>query len=79
MTEQHREDVVLELGRVDDDDLWTRMGRYWEYLEGELNPSDHAPKRRAMSEDTLLDLTTMMAKLERNLIAGIAKHQQEAM
>lgn len=74
-----REDAISRLGRHEGEDLWTRLGRYWSYLEAEFNPSDLAPKRRTMSEDTLLDLATMMAKLERNLIAGIGHHQEQAM
>lgn len=70
---------MIELGRVNGEDIWERLGRYWLHLESGLDPSGLANKQQSMSEDTRLDLATMMAKLERNLIAGLLIHQQKAM
>jgi hypothetical protein len=33
----------------------------------------------SLSEDTVIDLSTMLAKLERNLLAGLEAHQKLAM
>jgi hypothetical protein len=41
----------------------------------ELNPSTS----NGFSEDTTIDLSTMLAKLERNLIAGLRSYQEAAM
>ena len=66
---------MRQLDTVDADDIWSRIGRYWSCIEKELDPTTTSN----LSEDTIVDLTTMLAKLERNLIAGLGSHQAKAM
>jgi hypothetical protein len=60
---------------MNNENVWDRLGRYWSRIDKELDPT-LTPNR---SEDTMIDLSTMLAKLERNLIAGLATHQEQAM
>jgi hypothetical protein len=66
---------VHQLDTIDGEDVWSRLGRYWGCIEGELDPTTSSK----LSEDTVIDLGTMLAKLERNLIAGLGSHQENAM
>jgi hypothetical protein len=66
---------VHQLDTIDGEDVWSRLGRYWGYVEGELDPTTSSK----LGEDTIIDLGTMLAKLERNLIAGLGTHQEKAM
>lgn len=66
---------MQQLGNVDGDDIWSRLGRYWSRIDAELDPTTDSK----LSEDTVIDLSTMLAKLERNLIAGLGSHQEAAM
>jgi hypothetical protein len=70
-----RETAVQDLGTINNENAWDRLGRYWSRIDTELDPT-LTPNR---SEDTMIDLGTMLAKLERNLIAGLATHQEQAM
>jgi hypothetical protein len=70
-----REDAVHQLGTVEGEDIWNRLGRYWSRIDAELDPTTSTK----LSEDTIIDLGTMLAKLERNLIAGLGGHQDKAM
>jgi hypothetical protein len=70
-----RENAVHQLGTVDREDVWSRLGRYWSRIDAELDPTTDSK----LNEDTIIDLGTMLAKLERNLIAGLGSHQEKAM
>jgi len=70
-----RENAVHQLDTIDEEDVWGRLGRYWGCLDAELDPTTSS----TLSEDTIIDLGTMLAKLERNLIAGLGSHQEKAM
>ena len=70
-----RENAVQQLGKVDGEDIWRRLGRYWSRIDAELDPTTSS----TLSEDTIIDLGTMLAKLERNLIAGLGSHQEKAL
>lgn len=70
-----REDAVQELGTIDGEDIWNRLGRYWSFIDAELDPTTDSK----LSEETIIDLGTMLAKLERNLIAGLGSHQEAAL
>jgi len=70
-----RENAVYALDTIDGDDVWSRIGGYWVRIEGELDPTTSSK----LAEDTIIDLATILAKLERNLIAGLGSHQEKAM
>ena len=70
-----RENAVQQLGAIDGEDVWRRLGRYWDRIDTELDPTTDSK----LNEDTIIDLGTMLAKLERNLIAGLGSHQDKAM
>jgi hypothetical protein len=70
-----RENAVHQLDTIDGEDVWSRLGRYWGRIDSELDPTTDSK----LSEDTIIDLGTMLAKLERNLIAGLGSHQDRAM
>ena len=63
------------MSAIDNTTIWDRLGIYWSCIDVELDPTS-SPSR---SEDTMIDLGTMLAKLERNLIAGLASYQEQAM
>lgn len=75
----HREHLARSLGSIDHEDVWDRFSKCWAALESGLDPSSACRLQVTTSEDTRINLTVMMAKLERNLIAGLAEHQQGAM
>jgi hypothetical protein len=64
------------VGRINGEDVWSRLGVYWGRLGEELDPIGTT---KHVSEDTAIDLALMLAKLERNLIAGLADHQESAL
>ena len=66
---------MRQLDTIDGDDVWSRLGRYWGRIDAELDPTTDSK----LNEDTIIDLGTMLAKLERNLIAGLGSHQDKAM
>ena len=70
-----REDVVHQLDTIDGEAVWRRLGIYWGRIDAELDPTTSSK----LSEDTMIDLGTMLAKLERNLLAGLGDHQEKAM
>jgi hypothetical protein len=70
-----RENAVQQLDTIDGEDVWSRLGRYWDRIDAELDPTTDSK----LSEDTVTDLGTMLAKLERNLIAGLGSHQEKAL
>jgi len=70
-----RESAVYQLDTIDGEEVWSRLGGYWVRIEGELDPTTSGK----LGEDTVIDLATMLAKLERNLIAGLGSHQEKAM
>jgi hypothetical protein len=70
-----REGAVQQLGTVNGEDVWTRLESYWSRIDAELDPTTSSK----LSEDTIIDLSTMLAKLERNLIAGLSSHQERTM
>ena len=70
-----RESAVYQLDTIDGEHVWSRLGGYWVRIEGELDPTTSGK----LGEDTVIDLATMLAKLERNLIAGLGSHQEKAM
>jgi len=67
----NREQLAEELSS----ELWSVLGNYWSLLADSLHPSSS----RNASEDSLIDLALGLAKLERNLVAGLASHQASAM
>lgn len=73
-----RESVVASVGTIKGENIWDRLERYWTCLQAGLDPS-YASSRSNIDEDTLINLTTMTAKLERNLIAGLYEHQRGSM
>jgi hypothetical protein len=70
-----RENAVQQLDTIDGEDVWRRLGNYWGRIDAELDPTTDSK----LSEDTMIDLGTMLAKLERNLIAGLGSHQEKAL
>jgi ataxin-10 len=70
-----RENAVQQLDTIDGGDVWSRLGRYWGRIDTELDPTTDSK----LNEDTVIDLGTMLAKLERNLIAGLGSHQEKAL
>jgi hypothetical protein len=64
------------VGRIDGEDVWSRLGVYWDRLGEEFDPIGTT---KHVSEDTAIALALMLAKLERNLIAGLSNHQKAAL
>jgi hypothetical protein len=77
-TDACRQEIVQHTGTAEGDDVWTRLGRYWKWLGEELDPTGTGSTKR-ISEDRAIDLALMLAKLERNLIAGLSIHQEKAL
>lgn len=61
---------------VDGNSFWAGLGQIWAALAHELDPTS------TLSEGELgsrVRLAVALGKLERNLVAGLEEHQQEAM
>lgn len=73
LTHQRREDLVEQIssGRS----LWDRIGQIWIALSAAFHP---ITGKAIASEDSRISLALALAKLERNLIAGIEEHQAHA-
>lgn len=63
--------IVLELEQRGVD-LWERLGVWWTAIADQLEPgkSAHIPY--------FISMSTSLAKMERNLVAGLAGHQAAA-
>ncbi|KAK1927072.1 spinocerebellar ataxia type 10 protein domain-containing protein, partial [Papiliotrema laurentii] len=70
-----RPDLVVDLSS--ENDAWSAFGCLWSRLALSLHPTVKPPFESA-SEDSRRNLALALAKLERNLVAGIAEHQVQA-
>ena len=68
-------DLVVDLSS--ENDPWSAFGCLWSRLALSLHPTVKPPFESA-SEDSRRNLAVALAKLERNLVAGIAEHQVQA-
>lgn len=67
-----RVDIALELGK---DGLWDRLGGLWPSISSSFHPTTGSA---IASEDSRVSLALALAKLERNLVAGLEEHQAQA-
>ncbi|TYJ51520.1 hypothetical protein B9479_007904 [Cryptococcus floricola] len=58
--------------------LFDDVGRTWALLAASFDPSEQADKSSFASEDSRLELALALAKLERNLVAGLLELQRES-
>lgn len=66
-----REDIVTQL-RQHGVELWTRLGEWWSAI------ADHFEPGNTTHDSHFVSMSTSLAKMERNLVAGLADHQAAA-
>ena len=69
-----RGDIVRELSL--DQSLWEKLRELWNALAETLHPTKASS---GSSEDSLTNLALALAKLDRNLVAGLEDHQAKAL
>ncbi|WVQ74876.1 hypothetical protein IAR50_004483 [Cryptococcus sp. DSM 104548] len=72
----HRRTEILSIDAASE--LFVHIGNTWELLATSFDPSEHTDKSSFASEDSRLELALALAKLERNLVAGLLDFQNEA-
>ena len=76
-----RHDAVSSLSITDAESFWDRLGSLWTILARSFDQgsSDSSSTSLWASEDSRIALVLGLAKLERNMIAGLMSHQQASM
>ena len=76
-----RHDALSSLSITDGECFWDRLGSLWTALARSFDQSsyDSSSTPSWASEDSRIILGAGLAKLERNMIAGLMSHQQASM
>lgn len=74
---QYRDSIIDQLQSELDGDLWVYLGSMWKELSFEFGAKQ--PDDNSEREPKIIAVALGLAKLERNLIAGLEEYQDEAM
>ncbi|WVR07462.1 hypothetical protein IAU60_004503 [Kwoniella sp. DSM 27419] len=77
---QHMSDREDEIDITSDDNIFHKLGAYWERLAQCFDPSvaSEASQVNLASEDSRIQVALALGKLERNLVAGLLPFQNKA-
>jgi ataxin-10 len=70
-----RVDIVSDISIDGDSSTWSQLGQYWTILASSFGSSASSG---IASEDSRISLALGLAKLERNLLAGVQESQEAA-